>query len=241
MCRISCPSVKTPTVRDMSQCLPPDILRQILDGGLPEQALQIAQSHVDSCQRCLAVLEQMSEDTELRSWIRIKPIDKMEPALNHLMQGLLDTSHSTTTSHGTPRNHEASISEVAGAETGEVFVFAGYEVRRELGRGGMGIVLLANDKTLNRDVALKVLRRERNADVACRQRFLNEARAAASVNHDHVVNLHAVVAPADSPPYLVMEYVAGPTLRQRIEESGPLAPRGCGSLRPGGPWPGGSP
>ena len=209
----------------MSNCLTSDTLRQVLDGELPHPALQVAQSHVDGCLHCLALLEQMSEDAELRSWMRTEPIDRAEAGLDRLMQGLLDTRQSTSTPNGLSAAHQSSTANIPGAELGEAFVFAGYEVQRELGRGGMGIVLLAKDLTLHQTVAIKVLRPDRNAEIASRQRFLNEARATASVRHDHVVDLYAVVGPPVGLPYLVMEYVAGPTLRQTIEESGPLPPR----------------
>jgi eukaryotic-like serine/threonine-protein kinase len=209
----------------MTKCLTPDTLRLVLDGGLRDPAMKVAQSHVDGCLHCLALLEQLSEDAELRTWMRGEPIDRNEPGLNRLMQGLLDTCQSTTTPNGLPRGDLPSTAKIPGAEPSDPLVFAGYEVQRELGRGGMGIVLLANDLALHRAVAIKVLRPDRNAEIASRQRFLNEARATASVRHDHVVDLYAVIGPPVGPPYLVMEYVAGPTLRQRIEESGPLPPR----------------
>lgn len=86
-----------------------------------------------------------------------------------------------------------------------------------LGRGGMGIVLKAFDKNLQRMVALKVLRPDR-ADDSARARFVREARAAAGIDHEHVVHVYSVVNPPDRPAYFTMQYVAGPTLRQRIEQ-----------------------
>jgi serine/threonine protein kinase len=95
-----------------------------------------------------------------------------------------------------------------------------YDVRQVLGRGGFGVVLKAFDRKLHRTVAVKVLAPYLAASSAARQRFLREARAAAAVRHEHVVDIHAV---EDVPvPYLVMEHVAGETLQRRLDRAGPL-------------------
>ncbi|HEX5270588.1 MAG TPA: serine/threonine-protein kinase, partial [Gemmataceae bacterium] len=95
-----------------------------------------------------------------------------------------------------------------------------YDVRQVLGRGGFGVVLQAFDQKLHRPVAIKVLAPYLAASGTARQRFLREARAAAAVRHEHVVDIHAV---EDEPvPYLVMEYVAGETLQKKLDRDGPL-------------------
>lgn len=106
---------------------------------------------------------------------------------------------------------------------------AQYEVQGVIGRGGMGIVLGALDIKLNRVVAIKVLAPELAANATARKRFLREAQAAAAVSHDHVVTLYAVeehVPPKGSPraglPYLVMEFVDGPSLQQKLDQMGHL-------------------
>jgi serine/threonine-protein kinase len=96
-----------------------------------------------------------------------------------------------------------------------------YEVLEVLGRGGMGVVLKAFDPALHRPVAIKVLAAEYAARGAARKRFAREAQAAAAVIHDHVVPVHAVDADA-TPPYLVMAFIPGQSLQQRIDRSGPL-------------------
>lgn len=96
-----------------------------------------------------------------------------------------------------------------------------YELEKEVGRGGMGVVFLARDTSLERPVALKVLGQHWIRDDVARQRFLSEARAAAAVNHRHVVTIYAVVESGEW-PYLVMEYVPGDTLQQLIDAHAPL-------------------
>lgn len=98
---------------------------------------------------------------------------------------------------------------------------AHYEVLDVIGRGGMGIVLRAFDDKLHRFVAIKVLSTILESTGAARQRFVREARAAAAVTNEHVIAIHSV---EDSGPvsYLVMQYIDGKTLQQKIDDSGPL-------------------
>jgi eukaryotic-like serine/threonine-protein kinase len=96
-----------------------------------------------------------------------------------------------------------------------------YEVLEVIGRGGMGLVLKGFDAALHRPVAIKVLAAELAANGAARKRFAREAQAAAAVVHDHVVPVHAVDAQA-SPPYLVMAFIPGQSLQQRLDRAGPL-------------------
>ena len=90
-----------------------------------------------------------------------------------------------------------------------------------LGRGGFGVVLKAHDPALGRVVAIKVLAPQLATSAAARVRFAREARAAAAVVHDHVVAIHAVDSWNDL-PYLVMPFVAGRSLQERVDRDGPL-------------------
>jgi serine/threonine-protein kinase len=100
-----------------------------------------------------------------------------------------------------------------------------YEVIRLLGQGGMGRVLLAKDSVLGRYVAVKLLRGDLGLPPESRQvlfaRMRQEARAAAAVGHPHMVTLHDMGEEADVGLYLVFEYLAGPTLRDKLGE-GPV-------------------
>ena len=95
-----------------------------------------------------------------------------------------------------------------------------YEVLEVLGRGGFGIVVKALDERLQRVVAIKLMSAQLAATSPARKRFLREARSSASVRHEHVVAIHDI---AEQPiPYLVMEYIAGETLQQKLDRIGPL-------------------
>ncbi|HEV2671569.1 MAG TPA: serine/threonine-protein kinase [Gemmatimonadales bacterium] len=99
-----------------------------------------------------------------------------------------------------------------------------YSIERELGRGGMGIVLLARDVGLDRPVAIKLLPSHLAERPADRDRFLNEARTAAGLSHPNIVPIHLVEAHG-ALVYFVMGYVDGETLREQVDRDGPLPPR----------------
>jgi hypothetical protein len=96
-----------------------------------------------------------------------------------------------------------------------------YEVLEVVGRGGMGTVFRAFDTKLHRVVALKALVAQLATSSAARQRFVREARAAAAVTHDHITAIHAV-EDAGPVPYLVMQFIDGPTLQKKLDRTGQL-------------------
>src|SRR5829696_8731701 len=98
-----------------------------------------------------------------------------------------------------------------------------YSLQRELGRGGMGIVYLARDVQLDRDVAIKVLPSHLARTADSRQRFVREARTAAGLSHPHIVPIHRV-GEAGGFVFFLMSYVEGETLGDRLRREGPLAP-----------------
>ena len=98
-----------------------------------------------------------------------------------------------------------------------------YSLQRELGRGGMGIVYLARDVQLDRDVAIKVLPLHLARTAESRDRFVREARTAAGLSHPHIVPIHRV-GEANGFVFFVMSYVEGETLGERLRTRGPLPP-----------------
>jgi WD40 repeat protein/serine/threonine protein kinase len=99
-----------------------------------------------------------------------------------------------------------------------------YEVLGLVGRGAFGVVLRAFDEKLHRVVAIKVMAPELAANATARKRFIREARAAAAVAHEHVVTIHAVEEDT-RPPYLVMQFVEGVSLQDKLDGAGPLGVR----------------
>jgi tetratricopeptide (TPR) repeat protein len=107
-----------------------------------------------------------------------------------------------------------------------------YRLDAELGRGGMGAVYRARDAFLERDVAVKVLA-DSGLGTEGRARLIHEARAAASLNHPHVVSIYDA-GEAEGTPFIVMELVEGPSLHQRrpasLDETLSIAGQMCAAL-----------
>jgi tetratricopeptide (TPR) repeat protein len=198
--------------------------------------------HIAGCAQCQALLREMSDEPDLqrtasRRWPSTEPAAD-EPALARLLEEMQATPPPAVSRSGNPPELGDTLLEFLSPpqQDGDLGTLGPYRVLAELGRGGMGIVLLSYDQELRRTVALKVLPPHR-ADPKARARFVREAQAAAGVDHDHIVQVHAVANPADGPPYFVMQYVQGPTLRQRIKQDGRLeareAARICGQVAEG--------
>ncbi|MGH7585742.1 MAG: serine/threonine-protein kinase, partial [Gemmatimonadales bacterium] len=108
------------------------------------------------------------------------------------------------------------VSEILQAALG-----ARYELGAELGRGGMGVVLLARDRVLDREVAVKVIHPQLADHGALIDRFLAEARTVARLRHPNIVAIHEA-GEAEGLLYFVMDRVAGGTLRDRLQRDGRL-------------------
>jgi hypothetical protein len=98
-----------------------------------------------------------------------------------------------------------------------------YEIRREIGRGGFSIVYLAHDRTLDREVAVKLLVPPPAAALVAKERLRREVLAARDLVHEHIVAVHDFVD-AGERGSIVMEYIDGPDLSIRVAQGGPLAP-----------------
>ena len=97
-----------------------------------------------------------------------------------------------------------------------------YQIRSQIGAGGMGEVYLAEDTQLGRRVAIKLLPPETISDEHARKRLLREARAAATLDHPNICSIYEVNEDADC-LFIAMQYVEGETLGTRLVDS-PLAP-----------------
>ena len=97
-----------------------------------------------------------------------------------------------------------------------------YAIRSQLGQGGMGVVYLAQDPRLKRQVAIKLLPPDLTRDDTAKRRFLQEAQAASALDHPNICTIHEINETADGQLYLVMAHYEGETLKERIAK-GPLA------------------
>ncbi|MEZ5305208.1 MAG: serine/threonine-protein kinase [Verrucomicrobiales bacterium] len=114
----------------------------------------------------------------------------------------------------------------------------GYEVRGEIARGGMGVVLRGYDPALDREVAIKLLAPHLAALPGARERFLREARSAAAIHHPNVVPIFHIgedagAAAGPPQPYLVMPLIAGESAQARVERTGAFSPDAAAHLAAG--------
>ena len=138
-------------------------------------------------------------------------IDARDPVTDALNDTAHAVSPDTSVAPG-PRPATLDVPDVVG----------GFRVLRELGRGGMGVVLEAEDLKLGRRVALKLIVAQFAADAAIRDRFLHEARAIAAIDHDNVVPI-LQVGEEQGLPFIVMPLLKGETLDARLKRVGKLS------------------
>ncbi|MBV8605963.1 MAG: protein kinase [Singulisphaera sp.] len=96
-----------------------------------------------------------------------------------------------------------------------------FELHEAIGVGGMGAVFRANDTRLDRQVALKILPPEQSGDAEVVQRFYQEGRAAARLDHENIARVYTIGYDGKY-HYIAFEFIEGTTLRQRVERDGPL-------------------
>jgi serine/threonine-protein kinase len=107
--------------------------------------------------------------------------------------------------------------------------FGDFELLEEVGRGGMGVVYKARQRSLNRIVAVKMIREAHLAAPDQFERFRTEAEAAARLKHPNIVTVHEV-GTVGGQAYLCMEFVGGQTLAEKVRTDGPLPPREAARL-----------
>ena len=91
-----------------------------------------------------------------------------------------------------------------------------YHIIKELGRGGMGVVYLAEDIKLKRNVAIKFLPQQVSSDLEQKKRFELEAQAAAALNHPNISTIYAIEESGND-VFIVMEYIDGIELKDKIK------------------------
>jgi hypothetical protein len=194
-------------------CPPDELWLRLLDEAVETDELPGLRRHLEGCAACRSRLDDLSDPPSLR---RLGAVGIAPPA--PVPSRLLERIDRI----GALGPRGVGIGPGADLETGAVL--ESYRIEATLGRGGAGVVYRAWDTRLGREVAVKCLRAER-AEERDRPDVEREARSAALLRHDHIVPVYAVGDLPDGGVFLVMPLIEGPTLRRRIQEGGPLAPR----------------
>jgi hypothetical protein len=214
-----------PTV---TACPPAGVLEEFLLGRLAEEEQEQLAQHVLCCPGCVARMNTVrAEDALVESMRGGQPADPDGDSVTHLIRRLRDRAAAgqapATVHHGgaTGVPPEAQGVLAPPQADGEMGRLGGYRVLAVLGVGGMGVVFRAVDAQLERPVALKVLLPGVALRPANRERFLREAKAAAAVEHDHIVAILHVGEDRDT-PFLVMPLLKGESLEDRLQRESPL-------------------
>lgn len=208
----------------MTTCPTTDRMIAFIDGILSADEMADIQSHIDQCTACQTALEGLVAGTA--SW---------DDAVNHLR-------------HESPPVHETILAEAMEQMKSDPQVavvpreprpndlldfltpsdrpdslgkLGPYEVSDVVGQGGMGIVVKAFDPSLHRVVAVKILAPHLAHNPQARKRFIREAQAIAAVSHDHVITIHGIDESVVQPK-IVMQYVHGRSLQQKLDAEGSL-------------------
>lgn len=213
----------------MDACPNQQTLRDFLARKLDESRMAEVAEHVGRCEHCAKAVTAGEPYTTTAGEPHTTPVaaqgnvgEAARSARGEARQEPCPEDLSST--KGVADDHGKSLSDLelgflAPSTNQDVLGRIGnYDVLAIVGRGGMGIVLKAFDASLHRVVAVKVLAPELASSSKARRRFVREARAAAAINHPNVITIHAVDE-QNGMPYLVMEYVSGCTLRERIQRS----------------------
>lgn len=208
-------------------CPDPDVIRDLLNGNLPETEQAELSSHFDLCPNCQKQFDAEASGPQFLGDVarlcRDPDWPHNTPTLDRLIRDIpQQLSDAADEASVATWSTEAVSDFLDTSENADHLGRLGtYEIVEVIGRGGMGIVLRGIDSRLNRVVAIKVLAPELASNPNARRRFYREGQAAAAVSHDNVVTIHAV-DDHERLPYLVMEFVAGESLEECIRRAGPL-------------------
>src|SRR5438874_4215088 len=237
-------------MREPASCPEQSQLLHLLDAALTESEQTALTQHLDACPRCQQAVQELASGG--KSWSEIAvhlgqeaPGSCREPGLDRVVAKLAgptgptdsglpgdglaagEAGSSVRNGQGSPTlNHVTDVRLsldflAAPRKPGHLGQLDHYEIIEVVGHGGMGIVFRAFDDKLHRVVAIKALAPQLASSSTARQRFTREAQAAAAITHDNVIAIYAVEE-AGPVPYLVMQYIVGLSLEERIRQGSPL-------------------
>ncbi len=219
-------------------CPSRDDLQRLLEGVLPSSEAERLEEHLLSCPHCTAAVPTVQGGDTLAEAIRSlgsapatpesEPVEQLITRLESLCAAEAAAAASNQTAQW-PAGR-AALDAAEGPRDilappqgpGEIGRLGGYRVLEILGKGGMGVVLLAHDPHLDRRVALKAMLPGVAARPGAKERFLREARLAAGLHNDHIVTIHQV-GEDRGVPFLAMEYLQGTSLDRLLRAGGQLS------------------
>jgi len=212
-------------------------LERLIRGRLSESRTSALTEHVEVCCECQEHMEALAAGGDLTLTKTVRLCREDLPLQNSALWPALSAVAAEVAATGAYTMREDTPSDAASKSDSNLKFLkptstanligrlGGFDIKRVVGRGGMGVVLHAFDPDLERDVAVKVLDPQLANDSTARMRFCREARAAAAVTHENLVAVHTVHEDEEhNLPYFVMQLIAGESLEQRLKRVGKLAP-----------------
>ena len=209
-------------------CPPSETLDDFVHGKLEPPILDQCESHISECPACLETLRGLGSDDTLTGHLAAAMNEPDSSPSSEQFNGLMERMLSQTPKRLLPGSLQppATIAaELMADRAAEVLrcleptddeslgAIGDYDLERLIGAGSSGVVFKAIDRTLNRPVALKVLRPSLGA--MARQRFIAEAQSAASIDHPNVVTIYQV-GESKRLAFMAMQWIPGQTLEQQL-------------------------
>jgi serine/threonine protein kinase len=209
-----------PRTSNASKCQP-DQLEDFLNGQLTSRDEQLLLVHLNECDNCRRQLDESAAtpDSLNAAYTFLRDDENNRASIGKSRVG--DTSNNDEDLAASPQIKQVIDILNPTDDPAMLGRLGGYEVSGIVGAGGMGVVLKAFDRPLDRTVAIKVLAPHLAMSGAARQRFSREARAAAAVIHPNVIAIYGVSTDA-ALPFLMMPYVGGSSLQKRLDSEGAL-------------------
>jgi eukaryotic-like serine/threonine-protein kinase len=213
----------------MPPCPAPELLTGLLSTTLTAEDEASVRAHLSHCADCRRALDQATDDPDLARWAQRANTPSSYQSEPKLLQ-LIERLAQSPVVFDSPAGARTMAMEFGPPRApGDVGTLGAYRILREVGRGGLGVVFEGYDETLGRPVAIKVLRADCVDGDDFRQ-LAREARHAARFRHDHVVVVYAVEESSNGLPFIVMEYIPGPSVAELLRERTRLEPRQAAEL-----------
>ncbi len=208
--------------RSIDRCPSPEQWSRCLESDYQDEQLS---EHLEQCEQCRAKLTDVAGEANWWS-MASETLSTPQPDLSAVTNTICALVSPASAGQSHEAINEYEIEQLrrmlpAPCHAELIARIGRYELEQLIGRGGMGLVFRAWDTELHRVVAVKTLSLMLLPIGTARERFIREGRAAALLNHPHIVPVYDVIT--DTPvPALVMQYVLGPTVDQWVNENGPM-------------------
>jgi len=226
-----------------SECPDPSQLLKLLAEQSDSDSVRRIEAHLLECDPCALSAETLFPENEITAFRQASPIRFEDSRDEVLVEALIDRAKKLRTDSPTslpeqtqigmslgdddvPGNSKPSKADFDSAEDisylappqqpDEIGRLGNYRVLQILGRGGMGVVFLAEDPLLKRQVALKVMKPSIAASRSAKDRFLREAQCTAAIEHDHIVHIYQV-GEDRGVPFIAMPFLKGESLKTKLE------------------------